>query len=63
MITTLQKNFDEIRLNFLREKNKNLEKTRQIQILKQNINLLNSEMQNSSPKYFFKENLVSDYLS
>jgi hypothetical protein len=63
MITTLQKNFDEIRLNFLREKNENLEKTRQIQNLKQNINLLNSEMQNSSPKYFFKENLVSDYLS
>ena len=63
MITTLQKNFDEIRLNILREKNENLEKTRQIQNLKQNINLLNSEMQNSSPKYFFKENLVSDYLS
>lgn len=51
-ITTLQKNFDEIRINFLREKNENLEKTREIQNLKQAIISLNSELQNGTPKFF-----------
>ncbi len=50
-ITNLQKNFDEIRINYLKEKNENLEKTKQIQNLKQNLLNLKNENQSINPKF------------
>ena len=51
MITILQKNFEEIRINYLNEKNENLEKMKQIQNLKQNVSLLNNEILSINPKF------------
>lgn len=51
----LQNNFNEIKINYLKEKNENLERTKQIQNLKQIISNLELEKENvlKTAKFFF----------
>lgn len=54
MITNLQKSFEEFRINYLKEKNDNMEKAKQIQNLKQMVTELtiNNEVQAKTAKFF-----------
>lgn len=50
-ITTLQNNFNEIKINYLKEKNENIERTKLIQTLKQKVFLLEKEKEIVDSKF------------